>query len=88
MQKSEIKYRFTRINQNESFTSTPFLFAIFSISSQSTVITRDQYKPNFFYRREKSSFKYNNNNCPKITSFDNVDKKNLFIVQLILQILI
>jgi len=29
----------------------------------------------FFIVEKKSSFKYNNNNCPKITSFDNVYKK-------------
>lgn len=52
----EIKYRFTRVNQNDSFTSTPFLPEIFSISSQCTIITRDQYKPNFFYHRKEIKF--------------------------------
>lgn len=50
----EMKYRFTRINRNDSFISAPFLSTIFSISSQRTIITRDQYKPNLFLLQKRN----------------------------------
>lgn len=54
--RSRYEIRFTRINRNDSFTLTQFLSATFSISSQCTIITSDQYKL-FFIIEKKSSFK-------------------------------